>query len=323
MNLKSRSLMGRLGHRTQAAGRKRLGTAPGRPGRKKVVLPFLLPALLIYTFIFVYPAVEALWISLHKWNGFNENMVFIGFGNFTRMMDDATFWTALSNTLLVSIAGGLGIFSLAFFFSAVLQRDIPGKKFFRAVAFFPVILPGVAVGVIWQFLYNNNWGPLSLGLQALGLGYLDRVWLAPENILSSLTVAVIWTYVGYYLIILLAGIDKIPTTYFEAARIDGASEWRTFRSVTIPMVWDVLVVALVLWIISALKIFDVIIATTFPSPPRGSFTLTVYVWERAIGMYSPVYQLGYATALGVVLLILVLVSVATLRIVTRREALEY
>lgn len=309
--------------RAPVPAKKRVKGTVGRAGRNKIVLPFLLPALLIYSVVFIYPAVQALWISLHEWNGFEDDMVFVGFGNFTRMAGDPTFWTALQNTLWITIAGGIAIFALVFFFSASLQRNIRGKKFFRAMIFFPVILPGVGVGLIWQFIFNNNWGPLSLGLNAAGLGALDKTWLAPENIVSSLTVAVVWTYVGYYLIIVLAGIDKIPGTYFEAARIDGASEWRIFRSVTIPMIWDVLIVAIVLWVISALKIFDLIIATTYPSPPRGSFTLTVFVWERAVGMYTPVFQLGYATALGVVLLIMVLVSVAVIRVVSRRDALEY
>lgn len=303
--------------------RRRTKGRVGRPGRNKVVLPFLLPALLVYSVVFVYPALQALWISLHEWNGFQENMVYIGLGNFTRMLGDATFWTALQNTLTITVVGGIAIFLLVFFFSASLQRRIPGKKFFRAVIFFPVILPGVGVGLIWQFIFNNDWGPLSLGLNATGLGSLDRTWLSPENIVSSLTVAIVWTYVGYYLIIVVAGIEKIPPTFFEAARMDGASEWRIFRSVTIPMVWDVLMVAVTLWVISALKIFDLIIATTYPSPPRGSFTLTVFVWERAVGMYTPVFQLGYATALGVVLLILVIIAVAVIRAVSRRDALEY
>ncbi|MDB5271598.1 MAG: transporter permease [Hymenobacter sp.] len=306
-----------------ARARRRTKGRAGRPGRNKVVLPFLLPALLVYTVVFVYPAVQALWISLHEWNGFQENMVYIGLGNYERMLGDATVWSSLQNTLLITVVGGAAIFLLVFFFSASLQRRIPGKKFFRALLFFPVILPGVGVGLIWQFIFNNNWGPLSLGLNAAGLGFLDRTWLSPENIVSSLTVAIVWTYVGYYLIIVLAGIEKIPSTFFEAARMDGASEWRIFRSVTIPMVWDVLMVAITLWVISALKIFDLIIATTYPSPPRGSFTLTVFVWERAVGMYTPVFQLGYATALGVVLLILVIVGVAVIRAVSRRDVLEY
>lgn len=295
----------------------------GRPGRRKIVIPFLLPALLVYTLIFIYPAIDALRVSLHEWNGFSEQMTYIGLGNYRRMIADPTFWISLGNTAIIAVGGGAGIFALAFFFSAVLQRDIKGKKFFRALLFFPVVLPGVGVGLIWQFVYNNQWGPLSSALRALGLDSLDRTWLGPDRIIWSLTVAVIWTYVGFYLVILLAGISKIPKTYFEAARLDGASDWRIFRSITIPMVWDVMVVAMVLWLISALKIFDLIVATTFPSPPRSSYTLTIYVWERAVGAYTPVYELGYGTALGVALLVLVLLSVAILRAITRRDAIEY
>jgi ABC-type sugar transport system permease subunit len=287
------------------------------------VLPFLLPALAVYTLIFVYPALDALRVSLFQWNGFTTNMAYIGFGNYSRLFSDPTFWVSLRNTAVIAIGGGIGIFALAFFFSAILQRDIRGKKFFRALLFFPVVLPGVGVGMIWQFVYNRSWGPLSAFLNAVGLQSLDQTWLGPKYIIGSLTVAVIWTYVGFYLVILMAGIDKIPNTYFEAARLDGASEWRMFWSVTLPMTWDVLVVAMVLWLISAMKIFDLIVATTFPAPPRSGFTMTIFVWERAVGAYTPVFELGYATALGVVLLAFVVLAVALLRLVTRRERIEY
>ncbi|MGC3955445.1 MAG: sugar ABC transporter permease [Propionicimonas sp.] len=288
-----------------------------------MVIPLLIPAVLVYSVFFVWPALQALWLSLHQWNGFQADRVFIGLGNFATMRDDPTFWIALKNTLTITFAGGAVIFLLVFLFAAALQRDLPGKKFFRTLIFFPVIVPGVGIGLIWQFIYNDDWGPLSSGLRAIGLGELTRSWLAPENIISSMTVAVIWTFVGYYLVILLAGIEKIPPTYYEAARLDGAGDWRIFWSVTVPMVWDVLVTAIVLWIISALKIFDIILATTYPSPPRDSYTLTVFVWERAVGMYNPVFQLGYATALGVVLLVLVIVSVSLVRLIMHRESLEY
>ena len=294
-----------------------------RRGRRKLVIPFLLPALLIYSVVFVYPAVDALRVSLYQWTGFTESMVYVGFGNYERMLTDPTFRIALRNTLYIAIGGGIGIFGLALLFAAIMRRDIKGKRFFRALFFFPVVIPGVGVGLIWQFVYNNSWGPLSALLELVGLESLDRTWLGPQHIMLSLTVAVVWTYVGFYLVILMAGIDKIPETYFEAARIDGASEWQMFRKITIPMIWDVLTVAIVLWIISALKIFDLIIATTFPSPPRSSYTMTIYVWERAVGAYTPTYQLGYATALGVVLLVLVLVSVGALRLLTGRESVEY
>jgi ABC-type sugar transport system permease subunit len=294
-----------------------------RTGRSHVVVPFLLPALAVYTVIFVYPAFDAIRVSLFQWNGFTTKMTYIGFGNYHRLLADPTFWDSLRNTAVITIGGGIGIFGLAFFFSAILQREIRGKKFFRAIMFFPIVLPGVGVGMIWQFVYNRSWGPLSAFLNAVGLESLDQTWLGPNLIIPSLTIAVIWTYMGFYLVILMAGIDKIPKSYFEAARMDGASEWRTFWLVTLPMTWDVLVVAMVLWLISAMKIFDLIVATTFPSPPRSGFTMTIFVWERAVGAYTPVFELGYATAIGVVLLFCVVLGVAVLRLITRRERIEY
>jgi ABC-type sugar transport system permease subunit len=287
------------------------------------VVPFLLPALAVYTLIFVYPAVDAIRVSLFQWNGFTTKMTYIGFGNYQHLLSDPTFWVSLRNTAVITVGGGVGIFGLAFFFSAILQREIRGKKFFRAIMFFPIVLPGVGVGMIWQFVYNRSWGPLSAFLNAVGLESLDQTWLGPNLIIPSLTIAVIWTYMGFYLVILMAGIDKIPKSYFEAARMDGASEWRTFWLVTLPMTWDVLVVAMVLWLISAMKIFDLIVATTFPSPPRSGFTMTIFVWERAVGAYTPVFELGYATAIGVVLLFCVVLGVAVLRLITRRERIEY
>jgi ABC-type sugar transport system permease subunit len=262
-------------------------------------------------------------VSLFQWNGFTTKMTYIGFGNYQHLLSDPTFWVSLRNTAVITVGGGVGIFGLAFFFSAILQREIRGKKFFRAIMFFPIVLPGVGVGMIWQFVYNRSWGPLSAFLNAVGLESLDQTWLGPNLIIPSLTIAVIWTYMGFYLVILMAGIDKIPKSYFEAARMDGASEWRTFWLVTLPMTWDVLVVAMVLWLISAMKIFDLIVATTFPSPPRSGFTMTIFVWERAVGAYTPVFELGYATAIGVVLLFCVVLGVAVLRLITRRERIEY
>lgn len=295
----------------------------GRRGRQKLVIPFLLPALILYTVFFVYPAIQAIWVSLHDWTGFGSNMKFIGLGNYAEMLRDTIFWEAFARTLLISIVGGIGIFGLALFFASVLQRNIRGKKLFRALIFFPIVLPGVALGLIWQFVYNNDWGPLSGFLNLIGLQAFDQVWLGPNLIISSLTVAIIWTYVGYYMVILLAGIDKIPISYYEAAVIDGASEWRSFISITIPMIWDVLVVALILWTIGSLKIFDLIAATTFPAPPVSTYTLTIYIWAEAVGTYTPVFRLGYATALGVILMLTVVAAFGLIRFLTRREAIEY
>jgi ABC-type sugar transport system permease subunit len=294
-----------------------------RRGRRSIIIPFILPAFLIYTLLFIYPAIQAFWVSLHDWSGFGKNMVYIGLENYQDMARDPIFWGALGRTLTIAIVGGIAIFAMATFFSVAFQQDLRGKRFFRSLIFFPIIVPGVGVGLIWQFIYNNQWGPLSNLLDGLGLEALDQVWLGPKFIIQSLTVAIIWTYVGYYMVILSAGIDKIPKTYFEAAKIDGASTWQQFSMITLPMIKDVVIVALTLWSIGALKIFDVIVATTFPSPQPATYTLTIYVWVQAIGGYTPVFRLGYGTAMGVILLLLVMISYGVIRIFAPRHAIEY
>lgn len=294
-----------------------------RQSRRKIAVPFILPALVVYSLFFVYPAVRALWVSLFDWTGFGSHMTYIGLGNYQEMLHDSIFWDSMKRTLVITVVGGIGIFALALFFSALLHRDIRGKKFFRALLFFPMVIPGVGIGLIWQFIFNNSWGPLSGFLSLVNLSRFDQVWLGPDRIVESLTAAIIWTFVGYYVVILVAGIDKIPPTYFEAAILDGASEWRMFFTIVLPMIWDVLVVAIILWVVGSLKIFDIIAATTFPDPPTYSYTMTIYIWSEAVGTYTPTYRLGYATALGVALLIMVVISVAVIRLVTRREAIEY
>jgi len=293
----------------------------GRRGRRKLVIPFILPALVMYSVFFIYPAIQAFWVSLHNWNGYDQSMIFIGLGNYREMLRDSIFWQSLRLTMILSLGGGVGIFALALFFSVVLQRNVRGKRFFRGLIFFPIIIPGVGLGLIWQFVYNNTWGPLSGLLQLSGLKALDRVWLGPEFLVQALTFAIIWSYLGYYVVILMAGIDKIPSTYFEAAILDGASEWNIFFRVTLPMIWDVLVVAVVLWMVGALKIFDLILA--IQNLTTASYTLTMYIWVEAVGIYEPIFRLGYATALGVVLLFLVVAVVVIIRFFTRREVIEY
>jgi ABC-type sugar transport system permease subunit len=295
----------------------------GRRGRQRLVIPFIVPALAVYSVFFVFPAGRAFWVSLHKWSGFGATMVYVGLGNYREMLSDGLFWQAFRRTLQISLGGGIGIFGFALFFSAILQRKIRGRKFFRALVFFPIVVPGIGLGLIWQFIYNNSWGPLSAVLELIGLSGLDRTWLGPTNIITSLTVAVVWTFTGYYLVLLMAGIDKIPQTFFEAAVMDGSSHWAMFFKITLPMIWDVMRVALLLWAIGSLKIFDLIAATLFPAPTTSAYTITIYIWAQAIGIYTPVFRLGYATALGVVLLVMVVVAVSILRLVTRSEQIEY
>jgi ABC-type sugar transport system permease subunit len=288
-----------------------------------MIIGFLAPALFVYSLFFVYPAIRAVFASLFDWTGFGSKMRFIGLDNYREIATDAVFWQALGRTLFISVVGGIVMFSLALFFGGILLRPLRGKRFFRAILFFPVVLPGIAIGVMWQFLYNYDWGPVSSVIRGLGLTELDRPWLAPDTIIAALTVAIVWTYAGYYLVLMLAAIDRVPRDLLEAARIDGAGEWTIYRRVVLPLVRDVLLVALILWVIGSLKIFDVIAAVTLPNPPVGTYTLSIYIWAESIAGKPPIFRLGYGTAIGVVLLILVVSGVAISRLIGSRDSVEY
>jgi raffinose/stachyose/melibiose transport system permease protein len=284
---------------------------------------FLLPAIALYSLFFAFPVVRALVVSLFDWNGFSAGMEFVGLANFANIAQDSLFWEAIGRTLIISVGGGVLLFGLVLFLGGVLLRPLRFKRIFRAILFFPVVLPGIAVGIIWAFVYNYDWGPVSGVAGALGLEFLQGPWLSPDRIIPALTVAVVWTYAGYYLLLVLAGIDRVPRDLLEAARIDGAGEWTTYRRVVLPMVRDVMDIALILWIVGSLRIFDVIAAITLPMPSTSTYTLSIYVWSQTVGGDPPVFRLGYGTALGVVLLALAIIGAGLSRFRGSRQRIEY
>ena len=296
----------------------------GRKGRRIIVIPFLLPALIFYGYLFVYPAFQALWVSLHSWSGFTPQMDFIGLQNFVELTKDPIFHTALRNTALIMLAGGVLTFVLTFLFVGIIsRRGIKGKSLWRAVLFFPNVVPPVALGVLWGFIYNYDFGILNAFLRLVGLDSLVRTWLDIAHVVPSILIMMAWAYMGFYVVMMLAGIDKIPPDYYEAAVVEGAGEWQIFFRVTVPLLWDVVVVAITLWVIGALKTFDIVYVMTEGGPANASKTIAIQLYEMAFGFRAPIFRMGYATAMGVVLLILVIVGVGVVRVLTRRESVEY
>ena len=140
-----------------------------KPIRRMAAI-FLAPAVIMYAFLFIYPAAKAFYISLFDWNGFTSNMKFIGLANFRELFGDAAFWSvAAKHSLLITFVGGALIFAVAFLLCAVLSTNIKGKKFFRALIFFPSVISPIAVAILWTFIYNNKWGLLNNFLGLFGI----------------------------------------------------------------------------------------------------------------------------------------------------------
>jgi len=292
--------------------------------QKRLILPFLTPALLMYLVFVVYPACRALWVSMQEWSGFNTPAKFVGLQNFQRLVHDDSYLLALRNTLTYVLVGGVFVFALAFLFSVTIMRlGDRARKVLRATVFLPTVIAPIALVTLWGFIYNPRFGLLNSTLRTIGLGRLAQTWTDRGGIFSAVMVALIWLHVGMYLVLLMAGIDKIPLDFYDAARIDGANSFQVFRHVTIPLLWDVLVVGIILWGISALKVFEFPYAFCGIHAPRELWTLAIYLVIVGFGKREPIFQLGYAAAIGVTMLLLVIVFVIVARRVLRREAVEY
>ncbi len=291
---------------------------------KRLIVLFLLPASALYLLFFLLPTLRAMLYSLYDWRGFGTNQEFIGLSNYVEMFSDRLFWRSTSNTVLILLAGGVIIFGLAFIMTMMITSGIRGRKLFRAVIFLPNVIATIALTTLWGYLYTPKFGLLGAFFDLIGVDQLAEFpWLGPDTIFWAMLAAIIWIEVGFYLVLLLAGVDKIPEDFYEAARLDGASQAQMFRKITVPLLWDVLTVGMVLWSIHAVKIFEFPFSFTGLEPNVNSYTTAVYMYILGFGQRQPIYRLGYATAIGVILLLIVVVVVMVLRRLMRREQLEY
>jgi ABC-type sugar transport system permease subunit len=216
------------------------------------------------------------------------------------------------------------VFGMAFLFTGILSSGMRGKKFFRAVLFFPNVVATVALATLWAFIYNRNFGLLNSLFKIIGMEKLaTTTWTGPGLIVWAVLVAMVWMYVGFYVVLLLAGVDKISPELFDAAKVEGANQLQIFTRITIPLLWDVLTVAIVLWGIGAIKQFEFMYAFAGIRPPREIWTTAVYMYILSFGKRDAVFRMGYGTAVAVTLLILVIIFVLVSRRLMRREVIEF
>jgi raffinose/stachyose/melibiose transport system permease protein len=293
--------------------------------KRRLFWPFLLPALTLYVLFLVAPTVATAVLSFTHWAGAGDTPHFNGLTEYRQMFASDSFRHAFVNTLMYVLIGGIGTFALAFLFTTVL-RDMRGGKLIRAVLFFPNIVAPVALGMFLGFVFKFQPGKQGLANFLLGKAGMGPVkFLQPENVTWAVMGSIIWASAGFYITILMAAVDRIPPYLYEDADIAGASPWQKFRNVTLPLTWDVVGVAGVLWTINALKIFELVFVLAGPgtySPPNRTWTLGIYVFDRSFGgQGTPEY--GAACACAVTMVALVSVLVVLLRRLMRRDTIQY
>ncbi|MCG5445886.1 sugar ABC transporter permease [Micromonospora sp. NIE79] len=257
---------------------------------------FILPNFLGFAALTLLPVVVLFYVAFTNWNVFGV-AEWTGTANFRRMWDDSSFWTALRNTVYyaafhipLTLAAALGL-------ALLLNRKLRGVRFFRTIAFFPYITSIVAIAVVWNQLFSPEYGPINALLGAVGVddppGWTaSATWSMPAVIIVGT-----WRYMGYYMLLFLAGLQTIPAQLYEAAETDGASPWQRFVHVTLPGLRTTTFFVTVLLTIESFKVFDLILVMTGGGPGQSTLVLSQYIYQKGFEEN----QFGYASAVSIVL----------------------
>ncbi len=274
---------------------------------------FVIPAALLFFTFSLYPFFKVFQLSITNWDGISPNMNYIGLANFKDLFfDNPTFWLSMKNAFYVTFLALAIQNLLALFLALICDRDIRGGNVYRVIFYLPPVLSGIVVGLIWNWIYDGNYGLLNHFLSFIGLGDLSRAWLSDSKT-ALICVAIIhmWKGFGWGFVILLAGLQSIPRDLYEAARVDGANSWVVFKNITAPLMIPVFVLVSILTILGTMQIFDIIIATTGGGPGYHTEVPITRIVSTMIGSS----KFGYACAMGVTFgLILLAISMVQIRV---------
>ncbi|HOW27797.1 MAG TPA: sugar ABC transporter permease [Elusimicrobiota bacterium] len=262
---------------------------------------FILPCVVLLAVFLFVPLVASFFMSLTDWNifGMNDwNMIrFVGWDNYIRTVKDPLFWKSLGNTLYfagigVPITIGVSLVSAV----ALNQSFVKARTVFRAAFFAPVVTTIVAVAVVWRWLYNPEYGPLNWLIQMAG--FPGQNWLSDTRLaMPSLILMAVWKNFGYNMVVFLAGLQTIPETLYEAARMDGANSWQCFRHVTLPGLRPTMLFVVIMTTIGYLQFFAESYVMTKGGPLNSTLSIVLYMYNQGFKFFN----LGYASAIAYVL----------------------
>lgn len=264
---------------------------------------FVSPMLLGVSVLVLIPIIATLVLSFADWNFVQgwDGINWVGFGNFEKLMDDTSFLRSVRNNFLFLLA--VPIYMLvSMVLAVILDRHVYMKGYFKVAYFMPYISNIVAVAVVWQVLFQPSFGPINQVLRALGFDN-PPMWIAdPNYALISIMMIVIWTSIGFNMIIYIAGLQSIPKDLYEAADIDGANGWIKFKRITFPLLSPTSFFLLVTGVISTFKVFDIIAVMTQGGPIGSTSLMVWYLYDTAFVNL----KVGYASSIAVVLFVFVL-----------------
>jgi raffinose/stachyose/melibiose transport system permease protein len=288
-----------------------------RGWRRRVELgAFLGPALLVYATFVIVPVGMALYYSFFNWNGLGAIDRFIGLDNYKRAFEDSVFRGAIEHNLTIAALSVVLQLPIGLALALLLNRRMPGRSVLRLILFAPYVLSEVITAVAWSLLLQPGGGVDHI-MKTLGLGRFVQLWLGdPHIVLYTIFAVVTWKYVGFGIILFLAGLQGVPQELTEAAAIDGANNWQIVRHITFPLLGPTIRIWIFLSIIGSLQLFDIVWIMTLGGPAGASETMAVYIIDN--GFKSS--EFGYGSAVAVILFLMCFTfALIYQRLVLRRD----
>lgn len=289
------------------------GNTPGNRGKERktgwwarnerLLVPyiFISPNIIVFAAFMLFPILFAFYMSFHEWSLIGVPQ-FNGLDNYVRMVHDELFWQSLGHTVVFTAGTVPTSIALGLAAAMLLNRELPARGLLRSVIFLPVIVSGVVTALVAAWIFNDNYGVINSLLKAAGLEPIP--WLSsPTWAMPSLIITTLWIRIGFCMVVYLAGLQGIPSEYYDAAQVDGASGWRQFRHITWPLLAPTTFLLLVINVIFSFHVFDLIYVMTGGGPGFSTTVLVQYIYESAFASR----EMGYASAMGIVLYLLIVV----------------
>ena len=300
---------------------------------KTMMITFVTPALITFAMVFVYPTIRTIFMSLFYVQAVTDDFGkwdFVGIDNFIKLFSSQMFVQSLKNIFNIWFWGGIGVFAAALLLSIILTSGVKGKDFFRAAIYLPNVISAVAMATMWiHWVFSSKYGLLHNVFDFLGWENMAAVqWTSPSNQFASMTVAYCFGMVGYYVLIFMAGIEKIPKDFYEAAKLEGAHIFQQFRHITLPLMRAVMRSSIVMWSVSSIVFFIWSMMFSTLDPQVGTVTPMVYmyalVFGRSIVPSDPtLLNAGAGAAVGVIMTLIVLVIFGIVNLTIRDKKLQY
>jgi raffinose/stachyose/melibiose transport system permease protein len=286
------------------------------------MLLWVAPAVLLLVVFVYYPVVENLRLSLFRWNAFSPSETWVGLDNYRDLTLDPVFWSSLFNNIAYAVVSVIFQVGGGLVLAAVLEELVRGrwKGFFRTVYFVPAVLSLTITGLLFQFMYNPQIGLVNGFLGAVGLDSWKHSWLGESATAIWAIIAMSqWQSIGYVMVLFIVAMQRIPRELYEAAYIDGASRPHAFRSITVPLVREMILLATIITISGAFLVFNEVQVMTAGGPNNSSHTLGTWLYKSAF--FND--QMGYAAAIAVVIFIITMVASIVQLFLGRGKAVQY